>query len=527
MKRIALVVAGLVGLVACGDGGGWKAECSDTKPCPAGSYCATTGDGSVCWEDDVPPVVGPVTATCGGSTTCRRDATLHVAVDVTDDQKVGTVLASLDLDPARHVPLTKGSSGATYTADIALTDFPVGFYSGDVKVTVTATDDAQTPATGTHTARVTVTREAWAKKQLSSAALWSPAVATNGTLVVAARDGRLYFVPAQGSASSVPILTSPATLPLALSGPAAIGSSAIWVGSEDGRLYAVNSTGTVLKTCPPVVGGAMTGVPAISGSKAISATNSSRVVVSETGTVCNSTVVTSPGQPVVGSGDRLLIPTGNSLQNYTIESDGALAAQWTGSPAAPTVGTVTVPPAIDGSGLVWTTSLAGLVFRTNSSGSAQQLSPTSGVSENSTGVIILSDGSAVLGDYASTTVRRLMPNGSSPWASGALVNGHARMPLAIGGDTPSLLVATDQGTVHLLRQSDGHSLWDAQLTTLGVSLEPPNIWTEPGATTSTAYLAGADGYLYAVIVDGTLDTSAPWPKAYHDPQNTSHAGAAP
>jgi hypothetical protein len=65
------------------------------------------------------------------------------------------------------------------------------------------------------------------------------------------------------------------------------------------------------------------------------------------------------------------------------------------------------------------------------------------------------------------------------------------------------------------------------LTAAGQSLEPANIWTEPGATTSTAYLAGADGNLYAVIVDGALDTSAPWPKAFHDPQNTSNAGVTP
>ncbi len=67
--------------------------------------------------------------------------------------------------------------------------------------------------------------------------------------------------------------------------------------------------------------------------------------------------------------------------------------------------------------------------------------------------------------------------------------------------------------------------WSTQLS--GQSLQPANIWTDPGATTSTAYLAGADGTLYAIIVDGALDTSAPWPKAFHDPQNTSNAGVTP
>ena len=99
--------------------------------------------------------------------------------------------------------------------------------------------------------------------------------------------------------------------------------------------------------------------------------------------------------------------------------------------------------------------------------------------------------------------------------------------MALNGAIGSLLVATDQGWVYGFRESDGGLIWSKQLMTPGISLSTPNLWTDPGATTSTAYLAGADGYLYGVIVDGTLDTSAPWPKAYHDPQNTSHAGAQP
>ncbi len=78
-----------------------------------------------------------------------------------------------------------------------------------------------------------------------------------------------------------------------------------------------------------------------------------------------------------------------------------------------------------------------------------------------------------------------------------------------------------------VRESDGSIAWSEKLTPTGQSLEPANIWTDPGATTSTAYLAGADGNLYAIIVDGALDTSAPWPKAFHDPQNTSNAGVTP
>ena len=44
---------------------------------------------------------------------------------------------------------------------------------------------------------------------------------------------------------------------------------------------------------------------------------------------------------------------------------------------------------------------------------------------------------------------------------------------------------------------------------------------------STAYVASASGKLFAVVVDGQLDASAPWPKAFHDPKNTNRAGPQP
>ena len=68
--------------------------------------------------------------------------------------------------------------------------------------------------------------------------------------------------------------------------------------------------------------------------------------------------------------------------------------------------------------------------------------------------------------------------------------------------------------------------------TLGTAdLNAPNIYTPPGQPAgkvlSTAYISSASGKLYAVIVDGELDTSAPWPKAFHDPRNTNNAGTQP
>ena len=44
---------------------------------------------------------------------------------------------------------------------------------------------------------------------------------------------------------------------------------------------------------------------------------------------------------------------------------------------------------------------------------------------------------------------------------------------------------------------------------------------------SVAYLANEGGRLFALIVDGALDGTAPWPKAFHDPRNTNRAGPQP
>ena len=87
---------------------------------------------------------------------------------------------------------------------------------------------------------------------------------------------------------------------------------------------------------------------------------------------------------------------------------------------------------------------------------------------------------------------------------------------------------TTGGHIYAVTETGGVS-WRTRLGT--ASLQPGNIYTPPtepaGAELSTAYFAGSDGVLHAVIVDGKLDASAPWPKAFHDPRNTNRAGPQP
>jgi hypothetical protein len=108
------------------------------------------------------------------------------------------------------------------------------------------------------------------------------------------------------------------------------------------------------------------------------------------------------------------------------------------------------------------------------------------------------------------------------------LGGAARTPIALGGTSSPFIVSTATGLVHGLC-ANGTIGWSGAFGT--AALQPGNIFTPPqpadGHIVSYAYFAGADGVLHAVIVDGQLDTSAPWPKAFHDPQNTNRAGAQP
>jgi outer membrane protein assembly factor BamB len=507
MRRIALIVTGLLALAGCGGGGGWKATCSATKPCEAGNYCAETPDGNVCWPDEVAPVIASVDATCGGSGTCRRDGTLSIAVVVTDDAAMGTVQAELSLDPG-HPRVLQHVSGDLYALDISLVELRFPHFSQDVNVTVTARDEAGNAAEGE--GNVAVTRSAWTR-QLASVPLWSPAVTSDGEVLVAASNGQLHFVDKSGAASTSTNVTSSL-----LNGPAAVGTAAIWVGSEDGRLYPISFTGTVGTSCN--AGAALLGAPAIMGPRAISATKSNFVAVADASGVCVPGSVANPAQLVVDSG-RVIVPSGGRLRSFSVAGNGALVEDWA---VAPDVGEVIAPPAIDEQGSIWTNAV-GLVVRTDSAGSAQPVTFSPALPTSSGGGIILRDGSFVVTAGSSEVLRR----SGTGWATSSPLTGRPAIPLALDGAEPTILVATSSGWLHALRQADGTEVWSGRITVGNQVLEPPNIWTEPGATTSTAYLSGGDGYLYAVIVDGRLDTSAPWPKAYHDPQNTSNAGVAP
>jgi outer membrane protein assembly factor BamB len=204
----------------------------------------------------------------------------------------------------------------------------------------------------------------------------------------------------------------------------------------------------------------------------------------------------------------------------------AFSERWVDSPPAPTIGLdLNLPPAIDAQGRIWTFSTDGKVNVTTSAGVTSTVR-TLGLGIG--GPIILSDGSLVLGD-TSNVLRRLRPDatGTDLWTPPPDLGSTPNTAMVLAGTNgdADLLVPTFDGKLHALRAADGSELWSAQLTAGPSDLRAGNLYTPPGSAFSTGYFPSANGRLYAVVLDGHLDTGAPWPKAFHDTRNTGNAAA--
>jgi hypothetical protein len=110
--------------------------------------------------------------------------------------------------------------------------------------------------------------------------------------------------------------------------------------------------------------------------------------------------------------------------------------------------------------------------------------------------------------------------GALRWRSVALP-GAPLTPLALTG-ADALIVADARGNLTAL-DAAGQVRWTTQLAPAAIPLRAPNLFTPAGLDRSTGYFPAANGKLYAVILDGRLDPAAPWPKAFHDPQNTGNS----
>lgn len=138
--------------------------------------------------DTLPPVIQNATAACAGG--CKRDSALDVSAEATDPNMLA-VAVTVDLEPGRPVPVTR--SGNTWSASVALQEWPFPHFEKAVQVTVRAADLAGNEATVV--LPVDVTRLRWAKaaEAVTPPQLTGPAIDANGAIVVGGSNSKLYF----------------------------------------------------------------------------------------------------------------------------------------------------------------------------------------------------------------------------------------------------------------------------------------------------------------------------------------------
>ncbi|ACL67682.1 Pyrrolo-quinoline quinone [Anaeromyxobacter dehalogenans 2CP-1] len=495
-----------------------RSGCARSADCPAGETCAATPDGAVCWPDAQPPAVSGVAVTCGPP--CLRDGTLRVEATVADDHEVGEVTVALDLDPSRAVPMTR--AGARWVAQVPLEEFPFPAFERAVVATVTARDGARNASVPVDAAAQTVTRLRWAQAADSGAtvALSSPAVDGSGTVVLGASNGMVYRFDGAGLPVGEPVQLAGGS-----AGVPSVEGSATWIGTQGGSLYVLD-VGVSPADCSP--GEPIAGPPTLVGARAVAGSQAGVVIVADTSGFCNQTSALGPvaAPVVVTAAGSVIAASSGTLLKFGLPASGVLRSEWTGidSPLPPRVGDAVVQPlAVDETDALWTVAQNGALNRTAADATTTTIAT---VPVGSSGPIVLADGSVVVGSGAGM-LQRFSTASAPPWAESEPLNGVPAVPLALAGTRPALLVPTSTGRLYAVNADDGKIAWSVKLSATGQALQPANIHGAPGAATSTAYVAGADGKLYAVIVDGQLDRAAPWPKAFHDPRNTGNAGALP
>ena len=138
----------------------------------------------------------------------------------------------------------------------------------------------------------------------------------------------------------------------------------------------------------------------------------------------------------------------------------------------------------------------------------------------SDGPVVLASGDVVVPERG-RTLSSWSSGGTLRWRSVALP-GAPLTPLVLAGGADLLLVADSRGNLTAL-DAAGQVRWTTQLAPAAIPLRPPNLFTPAGLDRSIGYFPAANGRLHAVILDGRLDAAAPWPKAFHDPQNTGNS----
>ncbi len=345
-----------------------------------------------------------------------------------------------------------------------------------------------------------------------------------GTAIFGGTNGKLHFIGPAGAAVRAPVAVGTG----ALTAPVVVGSDGTWVPSDDGRVYRV--TLPAAPADPAVVEMVCNTQAAVKGLALELTWGPLRLIglwalllgagwrVRQFANVPGRSALYQP----IAQGSTFFGAEGNNLRalqprhvlGFPVESWSSPASL--GSPIAAPLAlrstgdilALTTPAA--GGNSLFSISPAGLVTPLAATGL-----PADGPVVRANGDVVVPEKGKVLSCWTST--------GSARWQSAALP-GVPLTPLLLAGDD-AVVVADGHGNLSAL-DGAGTLRWTVQLAPAAIPLRPPGIFAPAGATLSTAYLPAANGRLYAVILDGRLDASAPWPKAFHDPRNTGNLSTA-
>jgi hypothetical protein len=180
--------------------------------------------------------------------------------------------------------------------------------------------------------------------------------------------------------------------------------------------------------------------------------------------------------------------------------------------------------ALDAQSRVLISSADGTLLRATDQGASGSVSTLASLpAQAEASPVVLPNGDVVIG-LTGGAVHRIADNGTIVWASPPDVGGTVRglAALEAGLDRADVLAITALGEFAALK-SDGTVAWSGRPTTAALSF--PAVVGAAAGGLPTAYAGSQDGKVYAIVVDGPLDTAAPWPKAHHDLANTANASS--
>ncbi len=499
--------------------------------------------------DTVPPALSAVDVACAAPplvdgvadpAACRLDG---VAVQATvADGSATTVVANVTFSSST-VPLTLArSAGNAHRALVPMDASPFGSLSAPVSFTaeVTATDAAGNVSTQSVSRELTVTRLRWSRTVDPSSPSSVTAAAVDGTgnvYVGSTTYPKLYVL---GAAKGDVVHAWPHATAQGIGAPPSVGAQAVWVASKDGKVYAVDpASGAWSPACSS--GGALVATPALvpgAPDRAFvpSSATAGPVLYATSDGACASPAA---GEPFVApaaidaDGAVYVASQNGGLFRFALDGGGAFAATW---PAAVGAGSSVTSPIAVAPGpcasplCVWFTSANAGLFAVPAAASPPP-SPTAVVptlSVTTASPVVDGAGRILLPDRTRDgsgvhyLLRRFRPIGAplpADWTAPPEFASQPLSPMAFRGGT-AYVVPTEAGELYALAE-DGTKLWHGTVKA-EVSLQEGNAVRLPGESFSTAVFGADDGVVYAVLVDGRLDGSAPWPRSHHDPQNTAN-----